>query len=143
MTSRIKLIQIINDSCEQLKVEYLKTAAKYSDMKSPPNPPKKKNRLDGFTAPTKVVKKQKVLQNYSFGAAAPVTTTNKYQTLSLETTRCRLRTTQQCQLPPKKIPHSSKIRRKSQPNHARNQQKIAQDQFEAVWGIFAHLCVNS
>ncbi|GFU93845.1 hypothetical protein TNCV_1660691 [Trichonephila clavipes] len=77
-----KLIQKVNDFSKQLELEYQKSNAKPCNGNPPPNPPKKKNRLDGFTAPTKVVKKQKVLQNYSFGAAAPVTTTNKYQTLS-------------------------------------------------------------
>ncbi|GFV20635.1 hypothetical protein TNCV_776801 [Trichonephila clavipes] len=92
----LNLIQKVNDSSKLLEAEYQKANAKLCNSNPSPNLPKKKNRLDGFTAPTKVVKKQKVLQNYSFGAAAPVTTTNKYQTLS-EKMHCRLRTTQRCQ----------------------------------------------
>ncbi|GFT96115.1 hypothetical protein TNCV_3225411 [Trichonephila clavipes] len=76
-----KLIQKVNDSSKKLELDYQKSNAKLYNGNPSPIPPKKKNRLDGFTAPRKVVKKQKVLQNYSFGAAAPVTTTNKYQTL--------------------------------------------------------------
>ncbi|GFX16684.1 nucleic-acid-binding protein from transposon X-element [Trichonephila clavipes] len=77
-----KLIQKVNGSSKKLELDYQKSDAKLCNGNPSPIPPKKKNRLDGFTAPPKVVKKQKVLQNYSFGAAAPVTTTNKYQTLS-------------------------------------------------------------
>ncbi|GFU20866.1 hypothetical protein TNCV_3952971 [Trichonephila clavipes] len=43
---------------------------------------KKNNRQDGFVTPAKVAKKQKLLQNYSFGAATPVTTTNQFQVLT-------------------------------------------------------------
>ncbi|GFX42918.1 hypothetical protein TNCV_5072821 [Trichonephila clavipes] len=43
---------------------------------------KKNNRQDGFVTPAKVAKKQKLLQNYSFGAATPVTTTNQFQALT-------------------------------------------------------------
>ncbi|GFY77499.1 hypothetical protein TNIN_123041 [Trichonephila inaurata madagascariensis] len=42
---------------------------------------KKNNRPDGFKSPKKVVKRQKVLQNYSIGAAAPINTNNKFQPL--------------------------------------------------------------
>ncbi|GFU41646.1 nucleic-acid-binding protein from transposon X-element [Trichonephila clavipes] len=35
-----------------------------------------------FVTPAKVAKKQKVLQNYSFGAATPVSTTNQFQALT-------------------------------------------------------------
>ncbi|GFU93491.1 hypothetical protein TNCV_2200691 [Trichonephila clavipes] len=72
----------VNDSSKKLELDYQKSNAKLYNDNPSPIPPKKKNRLDGFTAPPKVVKKQKVLQNYSFGVAAPLTTTNKYQTLS-------------------------------------------------------------
>ncbi|GFY61985.1 hypothetical protein TNIN_154351 [Trichonephila inaurata madagascariensis] len=42
---------------------------------------KKNNRPDGFKSSKKVAKKQKVLQNYSIGAAAPINTKNKFQPL--------------------------------------------------------------
>ncbi|GFT08120.1 nucleic-acid-binding protein from transposon X-element [Trichonephila clavipes] len=42
----------------------------------------KKTRTDGFTSPTKQVKKQKVLQNYSVGALAPINTSNKFQPIA-------------------------------------------------------------
>ncbi|GFU49573.1 probable RNA-directed DNA polymerase from transposon X-element [Trichonephila clavipes] len=42
----------------------------------------KKTRTDGFVSPTKQVKKQKVLQNYSVGALAPVNTSNKFQPIA-------------------------------------------------------------
>ncbi|GFU86254.1 hypothetical protein TNCV_369101 [Trichonephila clavipes] len=42
----------------------------------------KKTRNDGFTSPTKQVKKQKVLQNYSVGALAPINTSNKFQPIA-------------------------------------------------------------
>ncbi|GFS42582.1 putative RNA-directed DNA polymerase from transposon X-element [Trichonephila inaurata madagascariensis] len=47
--------------------------------------PKKSDRSDGFTTPTKAAKKQKVLQNYSIGANAPVNTANKFQPLASTT----------------------------------------------------------
>ncbi|GFU32423.1 hypothetical protein TNCV_337921 [Trichonephila clavipes] len=102
------LIQKANDCIKLLESKYQKSNTKYSNSNPSPNPPKKKNRLDGFTAPTKVVKKQKVLQNYSFGAAAPVTTTNKYQTLSGND---ELPTQSNTAMPvaAPKIPHSPKI----------------------------------
>ncbi|GFY39454.1 hypothetical protein TNIN_311331 [Trichonephila inaurata madagascariensis] len=43
---------------------------------------KNSDRSDGFTTPTKAAKKQKVLQNYSVGANAPVNTSNKFQPLA-------------------------------------------------------------
>ncbi|GFT52016.1 hypothetical protein TNCV_2755991 [Trichonephila clavipes] len=42
----------------------------------------KKTRTDGFVSPSKQVKKQKVLQNYSVGALAPVNTSNKFQPIA-------------------------------------------------------------
>ncbi|GFS89333.1 nucleic-acid-binding protein from transposon X-element [Trichonephila clavipes] len=42
----------------------------------------KKTRTDGFISPTKQVKKQKVLQNYSVGALAPINTSNKFQPIA-------------------------------------------------------------
>ncbi|GFT97025.1 nucleic-acid-binding protein from transposon X-element [Trichonephila clavipes] len=99
-----KLIQKINDTSTQLELEYQKSNAKHCNGNPPQNPPKKKNHLDGFTARIKVVKKQKVLQNYSFGAAAPVTTTNKYQTLSENDALPTQDNTAMPVAPPKKIP---------------------------------------
>ncbi|GFX71880.1 hypothetical protein TNCV_1443041 [Trichonephila clavipes] len=73
-----KTIKKINDSSKQQKIEFAKIlTATASDANLTPNPSKKKNRQDGFITSAKVVKKHKVLQNYSFGAAAPVNTTNK------------------------------------------------------------------
>ncbi|GFW31421.1 nucleic-acid-binding protein from transposon X-element [Trichonephila clavipes] len=76
------IAQKLKDSSKKLELDLKKVGINTSVDNPPPNPLKKKNRLDGFTAPTKVTKKQKVLQNYSFGAAAPIPTSNKYQTLS-------------------------------------------------------------
>ncbi|GFV31553.1 hypothetical protein TNCV_695201 [Trichonephila clavipes] len=102
------LIHKVNDCSKLLEAEYQKSNAELCNSNPSPNPPKKKNLLDGFTAPTKIVKKQKVLQNYSFGAAAPVTTTNKYQTLS---GKDALPTQDNTAMPvaPPNPPHSSKI----------------------------------
>ncbi|GFV19634.1 hypothetical protein TNCV_478601 [Trichonephila clavipes] len=75
-----KIAQKFKESSKNLELKKADTNTCVGNP--PPNPLKKKNRLDGFTAPTKVIKKQKVLQNYSFGAAAPIPTNNKYQTLS-------------------------------------------------------------
>ncbi|GFU10757.1 nucleic-acid-binding protein from transposon X-element [Trichonephila clavipes] len=77
-----KVAQKLKDSSKKLELDLKKVDTNTSVDNPPSNPLKKKNRLDGFTAPTKVTKKQKVLQNYSFGAAAPIPTSNKYQTLS-------------------------------------------------------------
>ncbi|GFX46596.1 hypothetical protein TNCV_4550351 [Trichonephila clavipes] len=102
-----KIAQKIKDSSKQLEIEFKKSAT-YASVGNPsPNPPKKKNHLDGFTAPTKVVKKQKVLQNYSFGAVAPVTTTNKYQTLSGNDDVLTQDNTAMPVAPPKKISPST------------------------------------
>ncbi|GFX71982.1 hypothetical protein TNCV_3330861 [Trichonephila clavipes] len=76
----LKIAQKLKNPLSNLEFDFIKPTTN-TCVGNPP-PPNKKNRLDGFIVPAKVVKKQKVLQNYSFGAAAPVTTTNKYQTLS-------------------------------------------------------------
>ncbi|GFY57831.1 nucleic-acid-binding protein from transposon X-element [Trichonephila inaurata madagascariensis] len=43
---------------------------------------KKNSRSDGFTSPQKVAKKQKILQNYTLGASAPVNINNKFQPIA-------------------------------------------------------------
>ncbi|GFW70506.1 hypothetical protein TNCV_1978441 [Trichonephila clavipes] len=43
---------------------------------------KKTSRVEGFTSPTKVAKKQKILQNYSVGVDAPVNVQNKFNALA-------------------------------------------------------------
>ncbi|GFY72251.1 RNA-directed DNA polymerase from mobile element jockey [Trichonephila inaurata madagascariensis] len=43
---------------------------------------KKNSRSDGFTSPHKVAKKQKILQNYTLGAPAPVNAKNKFQPIA-------------------------------------------------------------
>ncbi|GFT05508.1 hypothetical protein TNCV_3160021 [Trichonephila clavipes] len=43
---------------------------------------KKVDRTEGFTSPTKVAKKQKILQNYSVGVDAPVNVQNKFNALA-------------------------------------------------------------
>ncbi|GFW09649.1 hypothetical protein TNCV_1393501 [Trichonephila clavipes] len=69
------------------------------------NQTKKNNRPDGFASPTRVAKKQKLLQNYSFGAAAPVNTKNKFQLLTgRDASPTKDDTATPVALPPKKIP---------------------------------------
>ncbi|GFX61770.1 hypothetical protein TNCV_1382681 [Trichonephila clavipes] len=43
---------------------------------------KKTNRVEGFTSPTKVAKKQRILQNYSVGVDAPVNVQNKFNAIA-------------------------------------------------------------
>ncbi|GFS56847.1 hypothetical protein TNIN_500661 [Trichonephila inaurata madagascariensis] len=56
--------------------------AKLNVSKNTTDKIKKSDRSDGFTTPSKAAKKQKVLQNYSVGANAPVNTSNKFQPLA-------------------------------------------------------------
>ncbi|GFT71623.1 hypothetical protein TNCV_3020941 [Trichonephila clavipes] len=53
-----------------------KNASKTNEIK------KKTNRVEGFTSPIKVAKKQKILQNYSIGVDAPVNVHNKFNALA-------------------------------------------------------------
>ncbi|GFV70682.1 hypothetical protein TNCV_3842591 [Trichonephila clavipes] len=75
----IKEVENLTAEIEELK------AATANDGNPAQNLTKKNNRPDGFTSPTKVAKKQKVLQNYSIGAAAPASTKNKFQLLTENT----------------------------------------------------------
>ncbi|GFT31343.1 hypothetical protein TNCV_607871 [Trichonephila clavipes] len=97
-----KIAQKLKESSKQLELDFKKPATN-TCVGKPPH--QKKNRLDGFIAPTKVVKKQKVLQNYSFDAADPLLQPINTRP-SLEMMSCRLRATQRCQLPPQNPPHS-------------------------------------
>ncbi|GFT92332.1 hypothetical protein TNCV_2048771 [Trichonephila clavipes] len=54
-----------------------KNAPKTDEIKD-----KKTNRVEGFTSPIKVAKKQKILQNYSIGVDAPVNVQNKFNALA-------------------------------------------------------------
>ncbi|GFU03091.1 hypothetical protein TNCV_1892641 [Trichonephila clavipes] len=78
-----RMVKMIEDCTKQLETKLANThlTATVSGGNSP-NISKKNNRQDGFVTPAKVAKKQKVLQNYSFGAATPVNTTNKFQALT-------------------------------------------------------------
>ncbi|GFT26359.1 hypothetical protein TNCV_264041 [Trichonephila clavipes] len=68
---------------KNLKNDKNKITEKAKTAKQTEDPNKlKKARPDGFTSPTKHVKKQKMLQNYTIGAAAPVTTNNKFEPLA-------------------------------------------------------------
>ncbi|GFT67991.1 nucleic-acid-binding protein from transposon X-element [Trichonephila clavipes] len=78
--SKIKEKPKSND--KNLKNDKNKITEKAKTTKQTEDPNKlKKARPDGFTSPTKHVKKQKVLQNYTIGAAAPGTTNNKFEPL--------------------------------------------------------------
>ncbi|GFV92486.1 hypothetical protein TNCV_3950961 [Trichonephila clavipes] len=74
---------------------------------NPPSTSKKNNRQDGFVTPAKVAKKQKVLQNYTFGAATPVNTTNKFQALTGSDASPTSDATAVPVAPPPKIPPST------------------------------------
>ncbi|GFW53244.1 nucleic-acid-binding protein from transposon X-element [Trichonephila clavipes] len=66
-----------------LKNDKNKITEKAKTTKQTEDPYKlKKARPDGFSSPTKHVKKQKMLQNYSIGATAPVATSNKFEPLA-------------------------------------------------------------
>ncbi|GFS85363.1 hypothetical protein TNCV_75891 [Trichonephila clavipes] len=78
-----RMVKRIEDCTKQLEAKLANThltATVNGDNSSVDS--KKNNRQDGFVTPAKVAKKQKVLQNYSFGAATPVNTTNKFQALT-------------------------------------------------------------
>ncbi|GFU82823.1 uncharacterized protein TNCV_266201 [Trichonephila clavipes] len=79
--SKIKEKPKLND--KNLKNDKNKITEKAKTTKQTEDPNKlKKARPDGYTSPTKHVKKQKMLQNYTIGAAAPVTTSNKFEPLA-------------------------------------------------------------
>ncbi|GFU83050.1 hypothetical protein TNCV_65201 [Trichonephila clavipes] len=79
-----KMIKRIDDCTKQLETKLASThlTATVNDGNSTENASKKNNRQVGFVTPAKDAKKQKVLQIYSFDAATPVDTTNKFQILS-------------------------------------------------------------
>ncbi|GFX75378.1 nucleic-acid-binding protein from transposon X-element [Trichonephila clavipes] len=78
-----RMVKKIEDCTKQLQTKFANThlTATVSGGNSSVTL-KKNNRQDGFVTPAKVAKKQKVLQNYSFGAATPVSTTNQFQALT-------------------------------------------------------------
>ncbi|GFV75970.1 hypothetical protein TNCV_1455671 [Trichonephila clavipes] len=78
-----RMTKRIEDCTKQLEIKLANAhlSATVTDG-NPPSTSKKTNRQDGFVTPAKVAKRQKVLQNYSFGAATPVNTTNKFQALT-------------------------------------------------------------
>ncbi|GFW82899.1 hypothetical protein TNCV_2209511 [Trichonephila clavipes] len=104
-----RMVKRIEDCTKQLETQLANThlTATVSGGNSP-NISKKNNRQNGFVTPAKVAKKQKVLQNYSFGAATPVDTTNKFQAL---TGSDALPTQDDTVVPvaPPNLPHSFKV----------------------------------
>ncbi|GFY72351.1 hypothetical protein TNIN_284571 [Trichonephila inaurata madagascariensis] len=96
---------------------------------------KNSDRSDGFTTPTKAAKKQKVLQNYSIGANAPVNTANKFQPLASTATL----TQDNVAMPV--APHPPQIPEKFQPDNAGNQQTLSKIQFKTVRGVPQNFCI--
>ncbi|GFQ73011.1 hypothetical protein TNCT_517211, partial [Trichonephila clavata] len=64
----------------------------------------KKNLLNGFTSPSKMAKRARILQNYSVGARAPIETTNKFQSLAGRDKQPTLTDPAMPVAPPPKIP---------------------------------------
>ncbi|GFV79296.1 hypothetical protein TNCV_71631 [Trichonephila clavipes] len=77
--SNLNAVQIMKQNEEAIKLQ-LFLANSISNLKNKVNninktdevKNKKTNHVEGFTPPTKVAKKQKILQNYSVGVDAPV-----------------------------------------------------------------------
>ncbi|GFV53781.1 hypothetical protein TNCV_3433001 [Trichonephila clavipes] len=105
-----KMIKRIEDCTKQLETKLANThlTATVTGGNSP-STSKKNNRQDGFVTPAKVAKKQKVLQNYSFGAATPVNTTNKFQALTGSDASPTSDATAVPVAPPRSPPHSLKV----------------------------------
>ncbi|GFU16760.1 hypothetical protein TNCV_4188691 [Trichonephila clavipes] len=72
----LKLQLILANSISNLKNK-VNTTNKTDEVKC-----KKTNRVEGFTSPTKVAKKQRILQNYSVGVDAPVNVHNKFNAIA-------------------------------------------------------------
>ncbi|GFU56755.1 hypothetical protein TNCV_2529031 [Trichonephila clavipes] len=79
-----RLAKWIDECPKQLEKKLANThlAATENDGNATQSQVKKNNHSDGFASPTKVAKMQKVLQSYSYGAATPVNTNNKFQPLA-------------------------------------------------------------
>ncbi|GFY75763.1 nucleic-acid-binding protein from transposon X-element [Trichonephila inaurata madagascariensis] len=94
---RVETIQILTDAYQSLeqtlwRFRTLKLQKNQSDttassrrnwkLPSRINSKKGNSRSDGFISPQKVAKKQKILQNYTLGATAPVNISNKLQSIA-------------------------------------------------------------
>ncbi|GFS84305.1 hypothetical protein TNCV_4605311 [Trichonephila clavipes] len=90
--SNLNAVQIVRQNEEEVLKLQLFLASNISNLKNNVNDKnapkadeiknKKTNRVEGFTSPIKVAKKQKILQNYSIGVDAPVNVQNKFNALA-------------------------------------------------------------
>ncbi|GFT06624.1 hypothetical protein TNCV_2855521 [Trichonephila clavipes] len=86
----LNAIQIVKQNEEALKLQFflannisnVKTNINSKNAKTDEPKNKKVIRTEGFTSPTKVAKKQKILQNYSIGKDAPVNVQNKFNAIA-------------------------------------------------------------
>ncbi|GFW74194.1 hypothetical protein TNCV_2523981 [Trichonephila clavipes] len=94
---------------------------------------KKNSRAEDFASPTKVAKKQKILQNYSLGADAPINVQNKFTALAgssamPDSGNAAVPVAPQDPLYPFEIPT------KLQPRYAGSNEEVSKIQIEAVRG---------
>ncbi|GFT97998.1 nucleic-acid-binding protein from transposon X-element [Trichonephila clavipes] len=89
--SNLNAVQIVKQNEEEALKLQLFLASNISNLNSNVNEKntpktkeikKKTNRVEGFTSPVKVAKKQKILQNYSIGVDAPINVHNKFNALA-------------------------------------------------------------
>ncbi|GFW73078.1 hypothetical protein TNCV_831971 [Trichonephila clavipes] len=98
---------------------------------------KKNSRAEGFASPTKVAKKQKILQNYSLGADAPNNVQNKFTALAGSSA---MPDTGNAAVPvapkaPQDPFYTCEIPTKLQPHYAGSNEEVSKIQIEAVRGI--------
>ncbi|GFX38282.1 hypothetical protein TNCV_3813281 [Trichonephila clavipes] len=87
--SNLNAVQILKQRKEEaLKFQLILASnisnSNFNDNNTPKNKETKKktSRVEGFTSPVKVAKKQKILQNYSIGVDAPIKVHNKFNALA-------------------------------------------------------------
>ncbi|GFU29160.1 hypothetical protein TNCV_4837511 [Trichonephila clavipes] len=97
----------------------------------------KNSRVEGFASPTKVAKKQKILQNYSVGVDAPINVQNKFTAL---TGSSAMPDSDNAAVPvapkaPQDPLYTFEVPTKLQPHYAGSNEEVPQIQIETVRGI--------